>query len=279
MFNNFYFVNNVFVTILGGVMNNISYWEDEEVKTLFKFVQIKKSEGVPLIKIFNLYGKCTGRCQNSVRNYYYREVKELLKNKQRQQKLGIQIDCHVARTPVPFTAVEKEKIINSINNMVKNGYSVRKACLTLAGGDASKMIRYQNKYRSNIKKVKENTSVDNIIKMPEQRNLMTDEDIKALFMGILKLVKKQETLRAKDLAFAEVKSANEKLKIAMAEIIAKSQQIEKLQSKISLLKQEIETFKQKEINSRIELNKNTAKNLIKSFLNQKQQTKDVNLSK
>ena len=58
--------------------NYKTIWEDEEVKALFKFVEIKKEEGMPLIKIFADFGKRVGRCQNSVRNYYYEEIVSLL---------------------------------------------------------------------------------------------------------------------------------------------------------------------------------------------------------
>ena len=60
-------------------------WQDEEVKSLFKFVEVKKSEGVPLIKIFDEFALKVGRRQNSVRNYYYNEIKELTKNEKRKK--------------------------------------------------------------------------------------------------------------------------------------------------------------------------------------------------
>ena len=56
-------------------MENYSKWDDEEIKTLFKFVEIKKQEGMPLIKIFAEYATKTLRHANSVRNYYYNKDK------------------------------------------------------------------------------------------------------------------------------------------------------------------------------------------------------------
>lgn len=256
--------------------NNFSVWQDEEIKTLFKFVEVKRSEGMALINIFKEFGKSVGRCQNSVRNYYYREVKELANNEKRCNSLKINIKNHIAKTPIPFTEKETENIVDRINKYVMNGYSVRRACLELAGGDATKMIRYQNKYRSKLKQKGKENDMGNIIKMPEKRNIMSDEDIKALFMGLLNLVKKQESLKIKDIFESEMESANNKLRNAMNEIILKSEKIAKLQAQITLLKKEIEDSKQKEITKRVKLANSTAKQLIAEFV--QKNSKDENIS-
>ena len=51
MFNNFCCVNN---RCKGRIKMHTFSWENEEIKTLFKFVEIKKQEGMPLVKIFEL---------------------------------------------------------------------------------------------------------------------------------------------------------------------------------------------------------------------------------
>ena len=209
----------------------INIWEDEEVKTLFKFVEIKKSEGLPLIKIFKLFADFVGRKQNSVRNYYYKEIKNLVADNNRCKNLNISLSDHTAKNAIPFSENETKNVIESVKQMVNNGFSVRKACLTLANGDATKMIRYQNKYRSSIKskniKSTENSNgniIDtiqhsNVITMQPKQTTMSDDDIKALFMGILKLVKKQEMEKASKTMQDKLIDANTKLKRAVAEII------------------------------------------------------------
>ena len=249
-------------------MKSINTWEDEEVKTLFKFVEIKKSEGMPLIKIFKAFGGYTGRCQNSVRNYYYAEIKNLTEDEKRCRDLNIIIKNHVAKNAQPFSDSETKNVVERINTLVGNGYSVRRACLALADGNITKMVRYQNKYRSEIKAKKESKNMGNIIKMPVKRNLMTDDDIKALFMGILKLVKKQEMEKAKQTYECELEQANQKLKNALAEIVVKTAKIEKLQSKIALYEIKEQDNKRKEIEYRIKLAQNSkAKELLKEFIN------------
>lgn len=247
-------------------------WQDEEVKSLFKFVEVKKSEGLPLIKIFDEFAARVGRRQNSVRNYYYNEIKELTKNEKRKKQLKINISMHVAKTPEHFSKGEEQSVVNLIDKLVKEGYSVRGACLKLAGGDATKMIRFQNKYRL-IKKLKtKGVQMGTIIKMPERKTVMTEEDIKALFMGILKLVKKQEAAKAKDEFEQKMSEANNKLKVAVDEIILKTEKIERLQDEIKLLKGRLEQTKEKEIKNRIKfVQSSAAQKLIKEFLLKKQE--------
>ena len=246
------------------------YWQDEEVKTLFKFVEVKKSEGKPLIKIFNEFAKMVGRQQNSVRNYYYNEIKNLQNDEKRKKMLGVNLNLHLAKKPQHFSKLEEKNILNKINELINKGYSVRRACLTLAGGDATKMIRYQNKYRTSLKQNNKGEQMGTIIKMPERKTIMNDEDIKALFMGLVKLVKKQEQTKAKDEFETALTITNEKLRNAMNEIILKTEKIEKLQSQINLLKYELEKSKDIQIKKRVSFVRNeTAKNLIDEFISKK----------
>lgn len=250
------------------------FWEDEEVKTLFKFVEIKKSEGMPLLKIFYEYAKCTKRHQNSVRNYYYTETKRLAKDNERRKRLNINVDEHTAKQPQPFSNAETQDVINSINKMVEEGMSVRRACLHLAGGDATKMVRLQNKYRSE-QKLKTDKNMNNVIKMPIKKDYMTDEDINALFIGLIRLIKRQETSKAKDLVQEELSLANQKLRKAMAEIVAGQERIAKLQAEITFLKEKVSNAEEKEIETKIKnlnINLKSAKSLLKEFVNKKSDT-------
>ena len=262
VFNNLCFGNN-FVEVISMKKQNGSIWQDEEVKTLFRFVEIKKSENLTLVEIFLQFAKCVGREQKSVRNYYYLEIKRLQNDVERANKLGIDLSQHNSKCSLKFTDREAKNLLGNINKLIKDGHSVRGACLILADGDKSKMIRYQNKYRSIIKK--ENKNMGNIIKMPTT-NFMSDEDINALFMGLVKLVKRQECERAKLETQFEIETANNKLKSAIKEIIEKKMQIEKLQAEIKILKQLSEDYKQKEVISRVKVVEKSATQLIDGFL-------------
>lgn len=257
-------------------MNNLNVWEDEEVKSLFKFVEVKKSEGVPLIKIFNLFAKCVNRKQNSVRNYYYREIKNLKENKNRELRLGINLKNHIAKTPEPFSEKDTKEVVSNIKSLLEQGYSVRGACLELAGGDAGKMVRYQNKYRAEVKykqneKEKNEGIKSNVIKMPVKSNILSDDDISALFLGLVKMVKKQAEVKAKMLVEGELKRANENLKLAILEIASKKHEIERLKNQIVVLEKDALILEEQKTIKNVKIAKimNSANTVMKKFIEQK----------
>jgi len=245
-------------------MKKSNAWEDEEVKTLFKFIEIKKREGVPLITIFKLYADKVGRMQNSVRNYYYKEVEALNCDKERCKSLGIDIKEHKVLNVKPFSKSDSNKLLAKVNKLRAQGHSVRKSCLMIAEGDATKMIRVQNKYRSLVKE-KEKTQMDNIIKMPVKKNVLNDEDVNALFLGLLKLVKKQEFEKAKTVYENDIKSANDKLKDAVAKLIVRENKIDDLKKQLTLLQNQTKLLKEKLENVRIKVSKQNANTLLANY--------------
>jgi len=189
---------------------------------------------MPLIKIFDEYAALTARQQNSVRNYYYKELAYLSQNLNLAKDLEINLDNHQVTKATSFSTDETNDIVNNIDNLKAEGYSVRKACLMLSGNDAGKMIRLQNKYRS----VKASQApMGEIIKMP-QRQVIGDEEIKALFLGLVKLIKKGEQEKAKNMVEKELYDANQKLKNAVNELIIKNFEVQRLQKNIMICQQE-----------------------------------------
>ena len=232
-------------------MENLLNWDEEEVKTLFKFVEIKKSEGVPLIKIFTEYAKCTLRQKNSVRNYYYKQLAFFKQNNTLANKLKIDLSKHEINKGVKFTKREEEKVIQDINQLIENGYSVRKACFKLSNGDVPLMLRYQNKYRSQLKSKESKKPMGQIIKMPAKNESLSEEDIKVLFLGLVRLVKNQERENARLLYEKQIFTANEKLKQVMAELVIKENKIEKLTQKLKLYNSKQSEQKEQIIKERI----------------------------
>lgn len=110
-------------------------WTDREDLILKNCVDEAESEGRSLSSAFRNTARITGRMPDSVRNHYYAS---------RSGPKG--------RTYTPFTEEETERLINEITEMRSKGYSVRRAALELAGGDAALMLRYQNKYRASAVK-------------------------------------------------------------------------------------------------------------------------------
>lgn len=90
-----------------------------------------------------------------------------------------------------------------------------------------------------------------IIKMPAKNESLSEEDIKVLFLGLVRLVKNQERENAKLLYEKQIFTANEKLKQVMAELAIKENKIEKLTQKLKLYNSKQSEQKEQIIKERI----------------------------
>ena len=238
-------------------VKNYSKWKDEEVKKLFMFVQTHKTKGECLTNIFFDFAKQTNRMPNSVRNYYYAELNNLIENKNRRDRLNIDISLHKKIDPKEFSIQETESVVTEILRMTSKGVSVRKACLTLAKGDIALMVRYQNKFRSVVQKNKElyqkclqnigknevrlkTKSPSNVIRIPDRRNILTESDINSLFLGLVKLVKKQAQDELVKMFERDKQKANEALRRTLVDIAEKDNLIKELRKQFKVLKLEKE---------------------------------------
>ncbi len=116
-----------------------SGWSEEENKLLWETADEAQLKGLPLKHVFDRIAEQTGRRPNSIRNYYYAQVR---------QREGDQ-----AHTPrfVPFAEEEVEALVEQVLRARAEGHSVRSCLQELSGGSHSLMLRYQNKYRSVLK--------------------------------------------------------------------------------------------------------------------------------
>ena len=94
-------------------------WADEEVKSLFQYVEEVKLNNEPLKNAFILHAKKYNRKPNSVRNYYYHEVDNLAGDKERAQKLNIDIKNHEKNEINYFSQSEEDELMKKIENLVK----------------------------------------------------------------------------------------------------------------------------------------------------------------
>lgn len=227
-------------------------WKDEEVKSLFKEVEKTKGKGKSIKEAFFNHAQKFSRKQNSVRNYYYREVDNLLKDAKRLKDLGINISKHQKQEVKFFGENEGEKIVEEINKLVRKGDSVRQACLKLSGGNVALMLRYQNKYRNQSVKGDDKQKFVNILDFKNRQKVLTDSDLNGLFMGLLKLLKKNAYEEALQSVKAEresmgylLKKTIESLNKREKEICDLKDEIEKL-SNSNKLKNKLEKFKLKQ---------------------------------
>lgn len=214
-------------------------WKEEEIKKLFSFVKQQTEKGTSLSKAFELFALSSGRKPNSVRNYYYSELSFLLENHRESKKLLINLENHKKNNPQYFTKAEAESCVKKINNLVKQGNSVRKACLILSNGNVEEMVRLQNKYRSLTKNQKPNSALNinqinsNIIAMPQKTKHLTESEINSLFLGILKLIKSSAKQEANAEIFSQTQSANQQLRTALVNLANKEKELKTLQKTLS----------------------------------------------
>lgn len=175
-----------------------SKWTRAQVDLLLE----KTKQGNVRMHAFEEVARQTRRKTNSVRNYFYKNV------------------AKEKATFAAFSGPEVTYILREIVLGTSRGESVRSICLRLAGGDLSKMLRFQNKYRAILKNsmqliVQVKTALEdegyfvklpyqtnfldklpktlpnNVVTFPEHDGKMTDTDIGNLFMGLVRLVKRQ----------------------------------------------------------------------------------------
>ncbi len=144
-------------------------WNDEEVKSLFSCVEQNKAANGSLVRAFALHAKKFSRRPNSVRNYYYHEVDNLLVDKIRAKRLGINLNEHQKSHFENFDKVQEGDLFGEIDSLTKSGLSVRAACLKLSGGDLTKMTRYQNKYQNMKRKIENHNKTEKKLQKNQQK--------------------------------------------------------------------------------------------------------------
>lgn len=112
-------------------------WSEQETALLLNEVEQMRAQGQPLKSAFEIMAEKTGRMPNSIRNYYYAQMRSQ--------------DAEHKGAFTPFTKAETEDLITAVLAGQAGGMSVRGVTLMLAGGDKKAMLRYQNKYRSMVK--------------------------------------------------------------------------------------------------------------------------------
>ena len=123
------------------VKNPRSGWREDEIDQLWREIQRANASGQPLRSVFEEMGGRLGRKPNSVRNYYYK------------QQRGQEGDAVRRAQPFEtFTEAESRSLLKSVLRARAQGQSVRACVTALAQGDHARMLRYQNKYRSLLKK-------------------------------------------------------------------------------------------------------------------------------
>ncbi|MBP3657135.1 MAG: hypothetical protein J6K32_10625 [Clostridia bacterium] len=115
-------------------------WKPQEIAALQQSVADAASAGESLRSVFDRLALELGRKPNSIRNFYYAQLRADTPDE--------------GMRPLPFETFsrgEVEQLVRSVLVARAQGMSVRACVRQLAGGDRTKMLRYQNKYRSTVR--------------------------------------------------------------------------------------------------------------------------------
>lgn len=125
-------------------------WSIEETKRLFALVEEAHANGEAIASVFNLVAQESKKTVNSVRNYYYSQLRtfEMLPSVAKQ--LGIKVVGAKRESFALFSASEIDELLRKVLLGKANGKSVRAVIAELSNGDAKKALRLQNKYRSTV---------------------------------------------------------------------------------------------------------------------------------
>lgn len=221
-------------------MNGI--WKNQEVKSLFTTVEECIKSGKSLKNAFQKHAQKFKRAEGSVRNYYYHEIDKLKNDEKRTTALGIDLTKHQKAEIQYFSKEEENAFYEKLQDFIKKGMSVRKACLTLAQGDGAKMLRYQNKYRALCKEREKKP--DNIIRFTKRTNTISENELQALFAGLVRLVKRSAVEDAEAKVKEREERANRELRKMIAIIGEKDRQLEEIKAEILIAKKENEKLLQ-----------------------------------
>ena len=115
-------------------------WQKQEIEALQKGIDEAGKSGESLRSVFDRLSTQLGRKPNSIRNFYYAQVRA-----QPGADLGRALPFET------FTQSEVEQLVEHVLTARAQGLSVRACVRSLADGDRTRMLRYQNKYRSTVR--------------------------------------------------------------------------------------------------------------------------------
>lgn len=152
------------VGTLGKNVLTRSGWSEAEEELLRERLSNAAHEGTPLREVFDSVAVETGRKPNSVRNYYYTALRSRIAGKEepalvRRERASF----------TPFTDEEIRQLLKNILTRQAAGMSVRACAMALGSGNRSRMLRFQNKYRSLLKNRR--SLVEDVIRQLEQEGV------------------------------------------------------------------------------------------------------------
>ena len=126
-------------------------------KNLIEFVKEKRSTSRNLTQVFIAYAKQHNLVVGSVRNAYYKAIKNCKTSNKLCQLLGVD-SVMFPKIAKAFSESEERDLVKQILKRVTKGGSVRGAIYELSANNDRLALRNQNKYRNAIKRNKQMVS-------------------------------------------------------------------------------------------------------------------------
>lgn len=217
----------------------------EKIKKMFMIINQERSLNKSLNFALDKVSSELNLKKESAKNFYYKSLKFLEDNKTFAKENNIDFIIFKKNNFEKFDEAEKQNLVDFIDNNLLKGISIRQSCLELAGNDAKLMLRYQNKYRNikklNSKKGKEKMNVINISKAKDKLNKkVSDSEINALFMGLVRIVKKAAIDNANLELRTECEIANQNFRQTIIDLNKKEEELKKMHQKNCELNEKVE---------------------------------------
>lgn len=223
------------------------YKKEDRQRKMLEIVKGCIENNYSLDKTFDVISNKLKLKKGSAKNYYYNFIKGL---KNQPNSDGVDIEKLSKSNFNKFETSEISNLIETVDNNLLKGISVRQTCLMLANNDAKIMLRLQNKYR-NCKKNKNSKTEQkqqNIININSAKSKMnkkiSDNDINALFMGLVKIVKKSAMECANEELKSECSEANENFRQTLIDLNKKEAQLKIMQEENRELNLKLEAQKE-----------------------------------
>jgi len=125
-------------------------YKESEIFELVNKAEEAKNKGESLGNVFEDFGENTGRAKGSVRNTYYRLLRDSETDDSIRKKYFPDSSLKVCKI-IAFDNIEAENLLKKILVGRTLGKSVRKIINEISKKDDRLMLRYQNKYRNMLK--------------------------------------------------------------------------------------------------------------------------------
>ncbi|MDR0426062.1 MAG: hypothetical protein LBH24_02710 [Clostridiales bacterium] len=125
-------------------------WSINETKQLFNLVYEASESGKGLNRAFIKMAQLCGKSVNSIRNYYYSQLKLFELMPSFAKELGIKVVGAKRESFAVFERAEIDELVRSVLIGKAKGRSVRAVIADLSKGDKKLALRLQNKYRSMV---------------------------------------------------------------------------------------------------------------------------------